>query len=118
MSEAEILKQCLEFLSYLPGVVAWRCNSGAVVGEHNGKRRFVKFSSAKGLSDIIGVIRMACGARTIGRFLAVECKAEKGKLTPDQANFLASIELIGGLALCVRSVDELDQGLRREGVIA
>jgi hypothetical protein len=50
-----------------------------------------------------------------GRFLAAECKAEHGRLSPEQKQFLAEIQSLGGLAVMVRSWRELDAVLRNEG---
>ena len=42
-----------------------------------------------------------------GQLLAVECKTEKGKLSPEQNEFLERVETSGGLALVVRSLNDL-----------
>ena len=44
---------------------------------------------------------------TGGRFLAVEAKMPGKEPTPRQETFLASVNAMGGLGLCVHSVDEL-----------
>lgn len=108
--ERDIQAACLHLLA-LSGVMAFRVNSGAVTGEHNGKRRFFRFNGARGCSDILGVLPRS------GRFLAVEVKRPGGKLTPDQAAFLDRIRAAGGLALVVRSDRELEAALRVEGVL-
>jgi len=73
-------------------------NSGAFTGEYNGKKRFVRFGTP-GISDIIGIFR--------GRFLAVETK-RKGKVATDlQKAFLERVEDMGGIAICVDSLDAL-----------
>jgi hypothetical protein len=46
-----------------------------------------------------------------GRFLAIEVKAPKGKVSPHQEAFLKEIEERGGLALVAHSVDEVQQAL-------
>jgi hypothetical protein len=63
----------------------------------------------KGVSDILGVLPG-------GRFLALEVKAQKGKLTQDQADFLQSVSACGGLAFMARSVEEARERLAEEGV--
>src|SRR5262249_53998328 len=108
--EQEILSSCLAILR-LNQIVSWRCNSGAIAGTYRGKRRFVRFSTMPGLSDILGVLRPA------GRLLAVEVKRPGQKPTPEQAAFLDLIRACGGLAIVVRSDRELEECLRREGVI-
>jgi hypothetical protein len=61
-----------------------------------------------GSSDILGVLPG-------GRFLAVECKAKGGKLSPEQERFLAEVRELGALALVVRGWEELDQALGQAG---
>jgi hypothetical protein len=105
--ETDLVRACLQLLR-LRGVLAWRVNSGAVAGEYRGRRRFVKFNTAKGCSDILGILPG-------GRFLAVECKMPGRKTTPDQAAFLDAVRMAGGLALVVRDVRELQAALVGQG---
>jgi hypothetical protein len=65
----------------------------------------------KGSSDILGCL-------PDGRFLAIEVKARSGYLSPEQKQFLAEIRGLGGLAVMVKSWQELDAILRREGYAA
>lgn len=108
--ESEILKQCLQYLR-LRGIVCWRVNSGAVAGEHKGKRRFVRFNTMPGCSDILGLLPPS------GRLLAIECKRPGGKATPDQLQFLDLINRSGGLAFIATSVGDISAALAAEGVM-
>ena len=101
--ETDLVRVCLAYLR-LRGVFAWRVNSGAVAGEHGGKRRFVRFNGAKGCSDVLGILPG-------GRFLAVETKMPGRKTTPHQQAFLDAVRAAGGLALVVRDVAELAAAL-------
>ena len=58
-----------------------------------------------GVPDIIACMR--------GRFLAIECKAGAGKLTPLQSRELATIEEAGGLAYVINedSIESLEIAL-------
>lgn len=104
LPESAVLSQCLDYLC-ARSVFAWRNNSG---GAKIGKS-FVRFGLT-GSADILGI----CGD---GRFLAVECKRERGgTLSEAQRSFLERIRRNGGVAVCVRSVSELDDALRKEGV--
>lgn len=103
VSENLIQKQCLQWLS-LKGVFAWRQNTGSFRAEHKGKKRFVRFSHP-GISDILGI----CGD---GRFLAIEVKRADGKLSDDQKAFLDNVTKEGGIALVVRSLDDLIKAFR------
>lgn len=107
--EADILRDCLTWLK-LHGVLCWRQNQGAITGMHNGKRRFLRFSSQVGISDILGVLPPS------GRLLAVETKRPGNKPTPEQAAFLDMVQQSGGVAVCVRSIDELERALLDAGV--
>src|SRR5262245_65101357 len=97
-TEADILRTCLAWLQ-LHGVFCWRQNQGAITGMHNGKRRFLRFTSQTGISDILGMLPPS------GRLLAVECKRPGRQPTPEQAAFLDVVRQCGGVALCVRSLD-------------
>lgn len=60
-----------------------------------------------GSSDII-----ACSPD--GKFIAIECKSTKGKLTRAQQEFLKKVESLGGKALVVKNIDELISLLKEE----
>lgn len=99
LKENAVLEQCLDYL-HVKQIFAWRNNTGAVkVG-----KRFIRFGYV-GSSDIIGITKD-------GRFLAVECKREKGGvLSEPQKVFLEEINRNGGVAICVHSVLDLIKGL-------
>ncbi len=46
----------MRYLRSRHDVIAWRVNTGAMVGEHKGKRRFIRFGEP-GQSDIQGYLR-------------------------------------------------------------
>lgn len=97
--ETDLVNACLELLA-IRGIMAWRNNTGAtkVAG------RCIRFGHP-GSADILGCLPPS------GRLLAVECKMPGGKLRPNQAVFLDSVRMAGGLALVVRDVAELDAAL-------
>ncbi len=98
--ETHLVSACLDYL-HLAGVFAWRVNSGAVkLG-----KRFIRFGSINGVSDIIGVMEG-------GRFLAIECKVRPNKLTPEQKAFLNTISEMGGKAIVAYSLDDVIEGLK------
>ncbi len=96
--EASLVKACLEYLR-LDGHLALRNNSGIIYLRDGFSPRAVRVGMP-GSSDIIGCTKN-------GRFFAVECKSKNGKLTKHQAEFLEKVKSLGGIALVVRSVDEL-----------
>ena len=101
--ESQVLEDCLRYLQ-VRGIYHWRNNVGAV---RLGPGRFMRFG-LKGSSDILGILPN-------GRFLAVECKAQSGRLSGEQGEFLEAVEKLGGLAVVCRGWEELDAALRREG---
>jgi hypothetical protein len=71
----------------------------------------------KGVSDVLGILPQKVevvgdpGPITFGKFLAVETKRRGEKPRPDQAEFLATVNRLGGVGVCVHSVDELEAAL-------
>ena len=100
-SEQSIQRQILQWLEYHRKRVPmfWRNNSGAIKLEN----RFIRFG-AVGSSDILGILND-------GRFLAIEVKSAKGKLTESQKNFLANVNDAGGLGIVARSIEDVTRGL-------
>ncbi len=99
--EADIQAQILRALRVHPAV-AWagRFNSGAQVIGEGKSRRYVRFSTVKGLSDILGQLKD-------GRMLAIEVKRKSGRLSDDQADFVAKVSANNGLAIVARSVSDV-----------
>ena len=103
LRETDIVKACLDYLA-ARRIFAWRSNSGGVVGEYKGRRRFVRFNSAPGMADI-------CAVLPGGKFAAIECKRPGQHSTPEQLRFQNAVAAAGGLALEVHSVDELQRAV-------
>lgn len=99
--EKDVLKACTQWLS-LMRVFHWRNNSGAMIGEHKGKRHFARFGGVKGASDLFCVLPG-------GRFGAIEVKRPGSKPAEEQAAFMDRVVEQGGFACCVHSVEELIQ---------
>ena len=103
--ESLVLQGCLKYLK-IKGIFAWRNSVGAV---RIGPGRFMRFG-LKGSSDIVGILPG-------GRLLCVECKSQNGRLSEEQRAFLETVRGLGGLALTVKSWQELDKALREEKVV-
>jgi len=102
--EGRVLDGCLRYLEAM-GIYHWRNNTGAV---QFAPGRFMRFGKV-GSSDVLGVLPG-------GRLLCVECKApNRGRLSPEQKQFLADVRELGALALVVRGWWELDEALREAG---
>lgn len=104
--EDEVQKQCLDYLT-IRNIYHWRQNSGcAKIG-----KRFIRFTTIIGISDILGIC-------PDGRFLAIECKREKGGVVSTaQKLFLQNIKNNGGVAIVVHSLDDMVQQLKENKVI-
>lgn len=68
--------------------------------------QWIKYGIANpGGADLIGWTR-------IGLFLAIEVKTKNGRLTPEQENFINSVNLFGGIAFVARSVEDVIKHLK------
>lgn len=85
MKEADIVKAILRYLKTVPKCFFWK--------EHGG------MYGTAGIPDIIACIN--------GRFYGFEVKTEDGKPTKLQESTIRKIKNAGGIALVVRSVDEV-----------
>lgn len=85
MKEADIVKAILRYLKTVPKCFFWK--------EHGG------MYGTAGIPDIIACIN--------GRFYGFEVKTEDGRTTKLQESTIRKIKNAGGIALVVRSVDEV-----------
>lgn len=108
-TESDIQSAIMRALKIHPAV-AWfgRFNSGAQVVGEGKKKRFIRFSSVKGLSDILGQL-------TDGRTLAIEVKRPSGRVSEDQSAFIEKVQGANGIAFIARSVSDVFEAL--DGVL-
>ena len=97
--ESRLLAQVRATLGRREDVRLFRNNVGAY---RDAQGRYVQYGLCSGSSDLIGWV----SANGVARFLAIECKSAKGRVTSEQANFLRVVRDSGGIAGVVRSVDE------------
>lgn len=104
--EKAIQAACHRYLA-LRGFLVWRANSGAmkVPGAPGRRQRYVQFNSIQGMSDL-------CAVKG-GRFYAIEVKREDGKTSWHQEQFLQRVREVGGVAIVVRSIEDLEAQLRQ-----
>ncbi len=103
-TEKEIQKFILEYLQSNRIGYFWRNNTGAMVANFNGVKRFVRFGHL-GSPDIIGLLE--------GKFIGIECKCQgKTKLEPSQENFKAEIDRNGGYYYLANNIDEFVNWIR------
>ena len=94
MSESDLLRSIMERLALIPGLLAWRQNTG-VAKAHGFRIRF----GLVGSGDITGVLPG-------GRRLEIEVKTPTGRVSPEQIAFGERINKAGGLWFVARSADE------------
>ena len=106
MSEKELQNEIFLFLGSHPRVRIFRNNTGVsrFIDEY-GKKRYVKFGLCVGSSDLIGIIKPE------GKFLAIEVKTSKGKLTEYQKNFGTMIRSFGGIFIVARELKDVKTAL-------
>jgi len=98
-SEADILKAIMQLLRKHPMVAkVWRQNSGTAQYQYGSKTSYVRFNTARGMSDIMGILKT-------GRTLAIEVKTKTGAVMPHQHEFLEAITKAGGVAFVARDVE-------------
>lgn len=116
--EARIQREIMLALSQ-NGCIVWRQNTGqAWQGRQIHKVqdqitlaqcRPVHFGLCKGSSDILGI------QTKTGKFLAVEAKTAKGRVTQEQENFLLAVNRAGGIGFVARSAEDALKKLESEG---
>ena len=98
----ELLKAAMEYLE-LRGVFAWPNNTGGamVKGGH-----FMRFGT-RGSPDIIGILPG-------GRFLGVEIKVGRDRLSKAQHVFATHIRGAGGRFIECRQLEDIEEALNRD----
>jgi len=104
--ESAVVRAVLDYLA-VRQIVAWRNNTTGVYDPT--AKRFRTNAGRNGIADILGVLPG-------GRFLAIECKAERGKLSPAQVEFQRDIVQQGGLHIVAYRVDDVIEVLEMEGI--
>lgn len=83
------------------GAVLFRNHVG---GFYDKDGRFHKTGLCKGSSDLIGWTKD-------GFFLAIEVKKDKGKVSPEQQNFIDRVNEAGGIGFIARSPEDVKKYL-------
>lgn len=95
MTESQLLDAIRLALGKDPSrAVLWRNNTGIAL---QGNTR-VRYGLCVGSADLIGVAN--------GRFIALEVKTPTGRVSREQAQFLALVNARGGIGRVVRSVED------------
>lgn len=105
MKESNILKLCMLAASEC-GAIVFRNNIGSYKHPDG---YYIKYGvGGIGGSDLIGITHD-------GRFLAIECKSEKGKPTPEQLNFLHRVNEMGGIGILAYRQNDVIEALSNQG---
>ena len=109
MSEAAIQQSVRLALGSHPAVRMFRNNSGAYKDPRSG--RVIRYGLATGSADLIGwqsvLITQDMVVQRFARFVSVEVKAPKGRLTPEQETWRAAVLKAGGIAVVARSAEDV-----------
>jgi penicillin-binding protein-related factor A (putative recombinase) len=103
LKEKAIENQILTWFNF-KGILAFKVKSTGTYDEKLKRFRRAAANYRVGVSDILGIYK--------GKFLAVEVKSAKGRLSPRQETFLYNVRCHGGIAIMARSVEDLEQQLK------
>lgn len=94
--ETDILRLILDYLK-VRGIFHWRMPGQGTAYTKNGEMQFRR-SSIAGFPDIAGIYKST--------FFALEVKTSKGKVSKLQEEYILKINLNGGYAVVVRSLED------------
>jgi VRR-NUC domain len=109
MTETQLLAAIRKACGREPGLVLWRNNVGTARYSSARGATQVRYGLIAGAADLIGIVTTSSG---LGRFIALEVKAPRGRLRPAQRQFLELVTGLGGFAAVVRSVDDAVDSVR------
>lgn len=105
IQESAVLAACMLALSRA-GALAWRNNSGLLIGANGRRIR----AGVPGSADILACYR--------GFFLAVECKTPAGRLRKSQENYRNAVSHAGGIYIMARSDADVASAIRDIDAVA
>lgn len=101
VSANALTRSILQYLADIK-VKAWRNQTGALraEGSGNARSRFVRFGE-KGSADIFAI------APPDGKFIGIEVKAGKDKMSEAQVQWHLEVRAMGGVTIEARSIDDV-----------
>lgn len=102
--ESDIQSAILIYVTSLPGSFGFRMNTGAVQDGN----RFIRYG-LPGQPDIFLILN--------GRFIGIEVKTKTGRQSEAQKNWQRNCEHAGGIYILARSVEDVIERLRKEGLV-
>ena len=107
MASEQSIQQRIRLRCSTGPVRLFRNNTGTL---YDRQGRPVTFGLAKGSADLIGWRTITITADMVGQTVAVftslEVKAERGRVSPEQRQWLEAVQAAGGIAGVVRSVED------------
>jgi len=97
VKEADLQRLILDYLS-VKKIFHYRNNSGAMVSEYQGKKRFMRFG-AVGSPDIVCI--------KSGKYIGIEVKGTGAKQSENQLNFQSNMEYAGGQYVLAYSLEDV-----------
>ena len=99
IKEKDLQKTILDWLRWRK-IFCWRNNSGAMVSEYKGKKRFMRFG-LEGSPDIFAV--------KFGRIVGIEVKSPTGTMSEAQEKFKEEFEKAGGSYVLAKSLEDVEK---------
>ena len=99
LKEKDIESLILDYLNKR-GIFAFKVNTVGIFDPVKKVYRSMGKFTLKGTSDILGIMKG-------GRFLAIEVKSKRGKVSKEQKAFLYRVNKLGGLGFVARSLEEV-----------
>lgn len=84
--------------------MSWKCQTVGIYDTQRGRFRKPGMWFRRGVSDILGIYK--------GKFLAIEVKSLKGRLSLEQKVFIDEINAEGGIAFMARSIEDVESKLK------
>jgi len=107
-SENQLQQLILKTLGSYPNYRIFRNNVGRTELKDG---RFIQFGLCAGSSDLIGLQKIKITKDMVGkdfaRFIAIEVKSEKGKLSREQTSFIEMVKSMGGIAVVINDIDDI-----------
>jgi hypothetical protein len=107
MASEQSIQQHIRLRCSTGPVRLFRNNTGTL---YDRQGRPVTFGLAKGSADLIGwrtiTITPDMVGQTVAVFTSLEVKAERGRVSPEQRQWLEAVQAAGGIAGVVRSVED------------
>jgi hypothetical protein len=108
-NETKLQQEIRLAIGKIPTLRLFRNQVGQLPDPRTG--RYVQFGLAKGSSDLIGFKKIKITEDMIGQeiaqFVSIEVKCPKGRLTPQQNNWLTFINKAGGITGVARSINDV-----------